>query len=182
MSRLAKQPIPLPQGVKCRVSDTEVTVKGPKGELAMLKNKHVEVEVKEGRVYTRISDEEDRELRAYWGLVARLIQNMIQGVVEGFQKKLEINGVGYKANMKGDILVLNVGYSHVVEFPKPKGIEISVEKNVIIVSGIDKQLVGQTAAQIRKVRKPEPYKGKGIKYSDEVIRRKAGKVSKTAGT
>lgn len=182
MSRLAKKPLILPDGVVCEVTDNEIIVKGPKGELKMPVNPLVKVEVKDKEVSFKVSDPEDQEQKSHWGLVASLVKNMVVGVTEGYEKKLEINGVGYKAQLKGSDLELNVGYSHPVIFKKPEGVDISVEKNIITISGIDKQLVGQVAAKIRSIRKPEPYKGKGIKYVDEVIRRKAGKVGKaTAG-
>lgn len=167
----------IPAGVTATVSDKKVSVKGPKGNLEL--DLPIGVFVKqEGSEIIVSPDTTNDQSPAMWGLVRTLIQNLITGVTAGFEKKLEINGVGFKAAMQGTNLVLNVGFSHQVNFAVPKGIEIKVEKNVISVSGIDKYLVGQTAANIRKIKKPEPYKGKGIKYSDEVIIRKEGKTVK----
>ena len=180
MSRLAKKPIELPQGVTCEVSEDLITVKGAKGQLQMPVNPRVSVVVADNLVTLTVADPEDIELKAHWGLIASLLTNMIVGVTEGYEKKLEINGVGYKAQIKGKNLELNVGYSHSVEYKVPEDVAVAVDKNIISVSGIDKQRVGQIAAEIRAVKKPEPYKGKGIKYIDEVIRRKAGKVGKAA--
>jgi len=180
MSRLAKKPIKLPQGVTCEVKNDFIIVKGTKGELRISVNPFVKVELKDNSIILNVVDPEDKKTKAHWGLIASLIMNMITGVTEGYEKKLEINGVGHKAQMKGKDLELHVGFSHPVDFKVPVDIVVNVEKNVITVSGIDKQRVGQVAAEIRDVKKPEPYKGKGIKYLDEVIRRKAGKVGKAA--
>ncbi|MGB0757782.1 MAG: 50S ribosomal protein L6 [Patescibacteria group bacterium] len=180
MSRLAKKPIEIPNGVTVTVADGEVRVKGPKGELSMPENHRVAMAVTDKDITLTIADEKDKEQRAHWGLIASLVKNMMVGVTEGYEKKLEINGVGFKAQMKGKDLELNVGFSHPVTYKIVEGVKVEVDKNVISVSGIDKQLVGQVAAEIRAVKKPEPYKGKGIKYIDEVIRRKAGKVGKAA--
>ncbi len=178
MSRIAKKPIEIPNGVTFVVSEGNYEVKGPKGELIMKKVPMVMIDQKDNQIITSIKDEENGEQKAFWGTATRVIQNMLIGVSEGFVKKLEINGVGYKAEMKGKELELNVGYSHSILFPETSGVSIQVEKNIITISGIDKVLVGQVAANIRKIRKPEPYKGKGIKYIDEVIRRKEGKQVK----
>ena len=180
MSRVGKKPVRIPSGVEVRIEGDRVKVKGPKGSLEVAIHPHVTVSIDNGEVRVTVKDENDVSDRALWGLFVRLIENMVKGVTEGFEKKLEINGVGYKVSVQGKVLKLEVGFSHEVDFPVPEGLEISVEKNVITVSGIDKQLVGETAARIRRVRKPEPYKGKGIKYADEVIRRKAGKASKAS--
>ncbi len=180
MSRLAKKPIELPQGVTCEVSEGFITVSGAKGKLQIAVDPLVSVIVADQSITLTVADPENIEMKAHWGLIASLIRNMIIGVTEGYEKKLEINGVGYKAQMKGKNLELNVGFSHSVEFKVPEDVAVSVEKNIITISGIDKQRVGQIAAEIRAVKKPEPYKGKGIKYIDEVIRRKAGKVGKAA--
>lgn len=185
MSRIGKQPVVIPSGVTITVTDGVMTVKGPKGELSQKLNPLVNVEVTESEVIvTRDSDA--REKRSLHGLTRSLIQNMVIGVTEGYQKRLEINGVGYRFKIAGKKLTLNLGYSHPIEYTAPEGIEFKddpeVKKgNVLIVSGIDKQKVGQTAAEIRSFRKPEPYKGKGIKYEDEYIRRKAGKAAAKAG-
>lgn len=180
MSRIGKRPIKIPQGVEVSVDKDKINVKGPKGELSQKIHHKVKIEKNEDELKVKVNDPEDRRQKALWGLFASLINNMIIGVTEGFEKRLEINGVGYGAQLQGDKLILRVGYSHPVEFDLPNGIEAQIEKNIITISGIDKKLVGETAAQIRSVRKPEPYKGKGIKYIDEIIRRKAGKAAKTA--
>jgi len=178
MSRIGKQPIELPSGVTCTIADRVVTIKGPKGELSTSLPPKTSATVGEGSITVSIPNENDSKQNAFWGLARSLIANMVLGTTEGYSKQLEVNGVGYKVAMKGTTLVLNVGYSHTIEFPAPDGIIISTEGNMITVTGIDKQLVGETASQIRKIRKPEPYKGKGIKYSTEIVRRKAGKVMK----
>jgi len=175
MSRIGKQPIIIPENVEVKIERDKILVKGPKGELEQKIYPLFRFDVKDKRLCIGVKNENIKYERALWGTFQRLISNMIKGVVEGFEKKLEINGIGYKAEIKKDKLILNVGYSHPVEFFIPSGIEINVEKNIIIVKGIDKQLVGETAAQIRRIRKPEPYKGKGIKYLDEVVQRKLGK-------
>lgn len=180
MSRIGKQPVMIPSGVTASSSDDgTIIVKGPKGELSYKPNPLVTVEITETQMNV-IRDGEERERRAMHGLVRSLLQNMVTGVSTGYQKKLEINGVGYKAQVQGNKLVLNLGYSHPIEYPTPDGIEFKMDedkKNLLIVSGIDKQKVGQVASEIRGFRKPEPYKGKGIKYLEERIRRKAGKTA-----
>lgn len=180
MSRIGKKIIELPEGVSVTLAGGEVQVKGPKGELKRVFPRGVSVEVKDKTVEVHIADIENRQQRAFWGLSRALLANMVEGVSKGFVKKLEIKGIGYKAEVKGTTLVLNVGFSHQVEFKPAAGITITVEKNIITVTGIDKQVVGETAANIRKIRKPEPYKGKGIRYVDEQVRQKAGKVVKSA--
>jgi len=177
MSRLGRLPIELPEGTQAKKEDGFIVVKGPKGELKTKSTKLVNINISEKEILITIEDEKSKRQKSMWGLYRSLVNNMVVGVNEGYEKKLEVNGVGYKTEVRGKVLVLNVGYSHPVEFDIPEGIEISVEANVITIKGIDKQLVGETAAQIRKVRKPEPYKGKGIKYIDEIIRRKAGKAA-----
>lgn len=179
MSRLGKKPIPIPEGVAFTVGEDGYRAVGPKGEnfQPLVPRVRVEVEGEEIRV-TAINPNRDED-KAFWGLAVSLIRNMLEGVSKGFSRQLEINGIGYRAEMKGKDLVLNVGYSHPIIFSAVEGVEIKVEKNIITVSGVDKQLVGQVAANIRKIRKPEPYKGKGIRYIDEVVRRKAGKQVKT---
>lgn len=177
MSRLGKLPIKLPEGTQAKVEKDFIIVKGPKGELKNQLSELVNVEIKEGEIIVSIKNEDNTKEKSFWGLYRSLINNMVVGVNEGFEKKLEINGVGYRAQVGGNDLTLNVGYSHPVVFQLPDGISASVEGNVITISGINKQLVGETAARVRKVRKPEPYKGKGIKYIDEVIRRKEGKAA-----
>lgn len=180
MSRVGKKPVDIPSGAEVKLEDGKVVVKGPKGTLEQDIHPLVSVKIEDDQVHVSVNDEENVKQRALWGLFVRLIGNMVTGVTEGFEKKLEVNGVGFKAAMQGNVLKLDVGFSHSVEFPAPEGVDISVEKNVVTVSGIDKQQVGEVAAQIRRVRKPEPYKGKGIKYMEEVIQRKAGKTGKAA--
>ena len=177
MSRIGKQPIAIPKGIEVTLDGTTITVK--KGNKSSIIPTHgrVEVEVADGNVvFTRKG--EDQESSAFWGTYRALTSNAIVGLDQGFKKSLEINGVGFRAALKGNVLELQLGYSHPINFEIPDGIEITVEKNIIGVTGADKQQVGQTAAIIRGFRKPEPYKGKGVKYTDEVIIRKAGKTSK----
>ncbi len=179
MSRIGKKPITIPQGVEVKIDGTQVTVKGSKGTLQVEVLPVVKTEMTDGQLIFSIENPEEKKDRALWGLFRNLVNNAIIGVSQGFTKSLEINGVGFKAMMQGKDLSLNVGFSHPVLFKTPEGITIETEKNVIKISGIDKQMVGQAAAEIRAIKKPEPYKGKGIKYSDEIIRRKAGKVVKS---
>lgn len=174
MSRIGRKPILIPEGVEVKIEDNVVMVKGPKGELKREIRPEVKIEKKDNQILV-VPAKETKKTRAFWGLFRTLIFNMIEGVKEGYEKKLELQGIGYKANLEGEDLLLNVGYSHPVKIKKPEGIIFSVEKNIITISGIDKELVGQTAAKIRKVRKPEPYKGKGIRYFGEEVRRKVGK-------
>ena len=178
MSRIGRKPVVVPAGVEVAVNGNIVTVKGPKGQLEQEISKNLTVEVKEGEVVvTRPTD--NREDRSQHGLARTLINNMIIGVTQGFEKKMQLIGVGYKAEKKGNTLVMNLGYSHPVEMVDPEGITTEVPNATeIIVKGADKALVGNYAANIRAWRKPEPYKGKGIKYVDEVIRRKEGKTGK----
>ncbi|MBL7022157.1 50S ribosomal protein L6 [Patescibacteria group bacterium] len=180
MSRIGKQPIIIPEKVEVKIEGNNIFVKGPKGELTMEKVTAVNVEVKDKEILVTIPEGSKKEIRSLWGTTRSIIDSLVTGVVEGFKKQLEINGVGFKAEMKGKVLVLNVGFSHQVEYNIPEDITASVEKNIITIEGIDKQRVGQITAEIRSIKKPEPYKGKGIKYIDEVIRRKAGKVAKGA--
>jgi large subunit ribosomal protein L6 len=177
MSRIGKQPIEIPQGVQTTLKDSLLTVQGPLGTLAYTIPAGVSIEVQESKiVVTRATDQ--KRHRALHGLVRSLVNNMVTGVSAGFTKTLEIVGIGYRARKEGNVLNLAVGYSHPVNFPVPEGITIDVEgQNTVIVKGIDKQKVGQVAADIRKIRKPEPYKGKGIRYSDEIVRRKVGKTA-----
>jgi len=180
MSRIGKNPIDIPEGVQVTIEKQIVRVKGPKGELEQEIHPAIGIEQKDKQLSFTIADENYKKANAFWGLYRSLVNNIIIGVTEGFQKQLEINGVGYKASSSGKKLTLNVGYSHPVEFEMPEGIEAKVDGNIITISGINKQQVGEVAANIRKIRKPEPYKGKGIKYIDEVIIRKVGKAAKTA--
>ncbi|MFA6909436.1 MAG: 50S ribosomal protein L6, partial [Patescibacteria group bacterium] len=161
--------------------DSYVSVKGPKGELKQSVPLHVKCVIEAQTVQISVSNPDVKDQRALWGLMRALVANMIKGVTDGFEKKLEINGIGFKAAVQGQSITLNLGFSHPVIFKLPDGVTAKVEKNVIIISGIDKQLVGETAATIRRLKPPEPYKGKGIKYADEIVRRKAGKVVKAAG-
>lgn len=178
MSRIGRQPVAIPAGVEVRVADGNVvTVKGPKGTLTRTFDDQMNIKVEENEVIVSRPNDLNRN-KALHGLTRTLIHNMVQGVSEGFTKKLEINGVGYRASKDGKKLVLNLGYSHPVEMMDPEGIETKVDGNNIIVSGICKEKVGQYAAEIRTKRPPEPYKGKGIKYDYEVIRRKEGKTGK----
>jgi large subunit ribosomal protein L6 len=178
MSRIGRQPVAIPAGVEVRVADGNVvTVKGPKGTLTRTFDDQMNIKVEENEVIVSRPNDLNRN-KALHGLTRTLIHNMVQGVSEGFTKKLEINGVGYRASKDGKKLVLNLGYSHPVEMMDPEGIETKVDGNNIIVSGISKEKVGQYAAEIRTKRPPEPYKGKGIKYDYEVIRRKEGKTGK----
>ncbi|MGN0243790.1 MAG: 50S ribosomal protein L6 [Lachnospiraceae bacterium] len=179
MSRIGRMPIAVPAGVTVDIAENNlVTVKGPKGTLS--KSLPVEMDIKqEGEevIVTRPNDL--KKMKSLHGLTRTLINNMVVGVTDGYEKKLEVNGVGYRAQKQGSKLVLSLGYSHPVEMEDPEGVEAVVEgQNIIIVKGIDKEKVGQYAAEIREKRKPEPYKGKGIKYADEVIRRKVGKTGK----
>jgi large subunit ribosomal protein L6 len=176
MSRIGKMPVTIPAGVDVKVDGDNVVVKGPKGQLERKISKKIGVALNDGVIsVTRSND--DKESRSLHGLSRTLINNMVVGVSDGFERRLDINGVGYKAEKKGNILVLNLGYSHPVELPDPDGIETEVPAATeIIVRGIDKALVGNYAAIIRGWRPPEPYKGKGVKYREEVIRRKEGKA------
>ena len=178
MSRIGKRPIPVPPKVTVTINGQHVAVKGPKGELSRTLPPEVEV-VQEGDTVLVNRRNESRPARQRHGLCRTLIANMVEGVSQGFQKRLEIQGVGYRAQVQGRNLVLNVGYSNPVQIEPPDGIQVAVENNTnVIVSGIDKEIVGNTTARIRAVRPPEPYKGKGIRYAGEVVRRKAGKAGK----
>jgi large subunit ribosomal protein L6 len=178
MSRIGKKEIPLPKGVEVRQDGDAVLVKGPKGSLTTPIVPGIGVKVENNVVAFTRSDEEKRT-RAFHGLMRALVANNVRGVSEGFKRELDIVGVGYRAEVKGKEVVFQLGYSHPVRFPVPEGIDIAVDAKTghITVTGIDKQKVGQTAAEIRSLREPDPYKGKGIKYSDEIIRRKAGKAA-----
>jgi len=177
MSRVGKEPIPIPDGVKVSLENGLITAEGPKGRVSESLLEGIPVDVSDG-VITVTRNGESRDLRSKHGLMRALIANAVRGVSEGFSKQLEIHGVGYKAQLKGTEVHLALGYSHPVVFPVPEGIEVDVEEkaNRITVKGASRQQVGQVAAEIRSLRKPEPYKGKGIRYSDEVVRRKVGKA------
>ena len=178
MSRIGNKPVVIPAGVTVDLKDNTVTVKGPKGELTYTFNQNISLEQREGEVvFTRPDD--SKENKTIHGTTRAVFNNMVVGVTEGFQKELELIGVGYRAQLQGKNLVLNVGYSHPVEFTPEEGVEIEVPSNTkVIVKGYDKQKVGELAANIRGVRPPEPYKGKGIRYVDEFVRRKEGKTGK----
>jgi large subunit ribosomal protein L6 len=178
MSRIGNKPIPLPKGVEVKQDGNAVTVKGPKGSLITPIVPGIGVKI-EGNVVSFTRNDNEGKTRAIHGLMRALVANNVTGVTEGFKKELDIVGVGYRAEVKGKEVVFQLGYSHPVRFPIPKGIDINVDGKTghIVVTGIDKQQVGQTAAEIRSLREPDPYKGKGIKYSDEIIRRKAGKAA-----
>ena len=177
MSRIGKQPIEIPSGVTVDVKGDAVHVKGPKGNLEQFTVSLVDIKV-EGNQVILTRKNESKPARANHGLMRSLIANMVEGVTKGFEKKLAVQGVGYRADVKGANLVLNLGYSHLIEYPIPTGIAISVDKqNNISVTGFDKQLVGQVAANIREFRKPDHYKGKGVRYHDEYVRIKAGKTA-----
>ena len=178
MSRIGKMPIAVPAGVTVDIAENnKVTVKGPKGELSRVLPAEMKITQEDGEIKVERPNDEKKN-RSLHGLTRTLINNMVVGVTEGYKKTLEVNGVGYRAAKQGKKLVLNLGYSHPVEMEDPEGLETTVEDNKIIVSGIDKEKVGQFAAEIRATRAPEPYKGKGIKYDYEVIRRKVGKTGK----
>jgi len=179
MSRIGKAPIELPKGVTVDIKETAVTVKGPKGTLSQSFHPDMNVEIDNG-VLTVVRPSDSREHRSLHGLTRALLNNMVVGVSDGFKKILQVEGVGYRAAMNGTTLELNVGYSHPVYFEPPEDVAFAVENRnkTIIVSGIDKQVVGELSAQIRKTRPPEPYKGKGIRYDNEFVRRKAGKTGK----
>jgi len=182
MSRIGKRKIVLSDKVTFAIVGEDVVIKGPKGELKEKLHPHVSVTKNaDNQLEVMVADTELKSDRALWGLYNALITNMVHGVTEGFSKQLEINGVGYRAEAKGSKqLILHVGYSHPVEFDIPEGLACAIDKNVITISGIDKKLIGAFAANVREIRKPEPYKGKGIKYMDEHIIRKAGKQAKGA--
>jgi large subunit ribosomal protein L6 len=175
MSRIGKKPVAIPAGVTASMADGTLSVKGPKGELSMPMSDLISYEMKDEALSVQPANK-SREARAFWGMQRTLVQNLVTGVTEGFTKVLEITGVGYRANSQGKTLKLQLGYSHDVDFAIPEGIEIKTPDNTTVeISGIDKQKVGQVAAEIRRWRKPEPYKGKGIKYRGEYIFRKEGK-------
>jgi large subunit ribosomal protein L6 len=177
MSRIGKLPIHLPSGTQARIEDGFIFIKGPKGELSERIHGKVNVKIEADSVLVDVNDKENFREKALWGLFRSLIANMVEGVNKGFEKKLELSGVGFRVQLSGKKLVLNLGFSHPVDFPIPDGISAAVEGNAVTLSGINKQLVGETAALIRRLKEPEPYKGKGIKYSNEIIRRKAGKTA-----
>jgi large subunit ribosomal protein L6 len=174
MSKIGKQPINIPAGVEIKIDGRFVIAKGPKGELKREVPKEIKVEIKEKEIIVSPGLETKRT-NALWGLTRALIFNLVKGVSDGFGKRLEIQGVGYKAVLQGSKLVLSLGFSHPVEIEEAEGVKFAVEKNIIVITGPDKEKVGQVAASIRALKKPEPYKGKGIRYVGEIVRRKAGK-------
>jgi large subunit ribosomal protein L6 len=175
MSRVGKQPVPIPDGVGVSFKAQKVDVKGPKGSLSRVMHDDVDLKVEDGAIHVTVSGESKKN-KALQGLSRTLVANMIHGVTQGFQRVLEIVGVGYRVELKSNTLTFALGYSHPVVLKLPEGIEASIEKTKVILSGIDKELLGATAAKIRSFRAPEPYKGKGIKYAEERIIRKAGKA------
>lgn len=192
MSRIGKKPVILPSGITAELAGNILTVKGSKGALNLEIHPKVQVTVQDNEVLVDVAKKEDKREKALWGLFRALVQNMVDGLTTGFAKQLDVVGVGFKAEMRGQTLVLSLGFSHQIEFPIPEGLEVKVEKDpskvtiqqyqtTITLNSIDKHLVGQVAANIRELKKPEPYKGKGIRYSDEAIIRKAGKVVKAVG-
>jgi len=179
MSKIGKKPIDIPSGVTVSIGDgNNVVIKGTKGELKYKFHRDINIEMKESKVFLS-PKRETKKIRAIWGLSRALFANMVTGVEKGYSEQLELQGVGFRASIKGRDLELNIGFSHPVIFKSPEGIDLKVEKNIITVSGIDKQMVGQVAADIRSLKKPEPYKGKGIRYVGEQVRKKVGK--KVAG-
>ncbi len=181
MSRIGRSPIPVPDKVDVTIADGVVQVKGPKGELSQAVPVGIHVVRQDGLLVVERESEEKR-YKALHGLTRTLVNNMVLGVTNGYTRTLEITGVGYRATMSGSRLSLALGYSHPVEVVAPEGVRLATEgQNRVVITGIDKQQVGETAAQIRRLRPPEPYKGKGIRYSDEVVRRKAGKAGKVGG-
>ncbi|MBN1827416.1 MAG: 50S ribosomal protein L6 [Candidatus Eisenbacteria bacterium] len=176
MSRIGRQPVPIPAGVDVRVTDGVVEVKGPKGALNYAHHPEIRVEVKEGAIHvTRPTDEPKH--RSLHGLVRTLIANLVEGVTKGYERSLEINGVGYRAQLEGNTVSLSLGFAAPIQYVPPEGVDVTVEGNRVIVRGIDKKMVGEVAAKIRSFRPPEPYNGKGVKYLEEVIKRKAGKAT-----
>ena len=179
MSQIGKKPIEIPEKVEVKIEGRAILVRGPKGELSreILPEINVALQDKNLLVSPKIKT---KRAKAFWGLTRTLIDNLIKGVTVGYEKKLEMKGVGYRANTEGNDIILHLGFSHPVKIESPEGIKFLVEKNIITVSGIDKELVGQIAAKIRRVRPPEPYKGKGVRYLGELVRRKVGKKAATA--
>ena len=181
MSRIGKKPVLLPQGVSATVAGQAVTIKGPKGELSLTLHPHASVseQQEEGVSSLEIAVlDPEREDRAIWGTMRALLAQMVKGVTDGYSKGLELNGVGFKMNLQGNVLTFSLGFSHDVKYTLPASVAAKIENNVLTLSGVDAQAVGRVAAEIRALKKPEPYKGKGFRYLDEIIRRKAGKAAK----
>ncbi|MFQ6617283.1 MAG: 50S ribosomal protein L6 [Fidelibacterota bacterium] len=180
MSRIGKLPVAIPSGVEVVINGNLLTVKGPKGELSSKFHKDMEIKIEDNQINV-LRPSDSRHHKALHGLTRSLINNMVEGVVNGFEKRLEMQGIGYSAELKGKRLILQLGFSHKIVFNPPEGIILEIpESNKIVVKGIDKQLVGQVAAKIRSFKEPEPYKGKGIRYSGEYVKRKAGKAASSA--
>jgi large subunit ribosomal protein L6 len=175
MSRVGRKPVALPQGVQVNVKDGKLQVKGPKGDLHRVLHPDVSVKVDKGAVHVE-RKREDREGKALHGLTRALLNNMVLGVTKGWERSLEINGVGYRAEVKGQKLSMTLGFSHPIDYDLPKGVSAKVDKNIITLMAADRELLGETAAKVRSFRPPEPYKGKGVKYVEETIRRKVGKT------
>jgi len=178
MSRIGKKPISIPENTEVKIENNLISVKGPKGNISKKIDPQIKIEIKDGKILVYPDEKatrKNKKINALWGLTRAIIFNMIKGVTEGYQKKLIIEGVGYRGRVEGNELILNLGFSHPVKIEQTDDIKFSVDKNILIVEGVDKEKVGQIAAQIRKIRPPEPYKGKGIRYEGEIIRRKAGK-------
>lgn len=183
MSKIGKKPIKIPEGVTVNVGGNEVTVRGPKGELRRGLPADFSIVIEGNTLQVNAPETLKKNTRALWGTLRAHVANMVKGVSEGFEKKLEFEGIGYRTEVSGGELILSVGFTHPVRLKIPEGVSVSVSKNTILVSGIDKEKVGKFAAEIRKVRPPEPYKGTGIRYVGEIIRRKAGKkLAGAAGT
>ena len=181
MSRVGKKPIVLPEGVEAEIKPDQAVIKGPKGTLTLKLHPLVKLIKEDKTLKVEVVHPEVKKERSLWGLFGSLLKNMVEGVTKGFEEKLEMSGIGFKAELKGQKLILSIGFSHTVDFAIPEGIEASVDKEIITIKGIDKILVGEIAARLRALKKTEPYKGKGIKYVGEIIRRKAGKAAvKTA--
>lgn len=180
MSRIGRQPINIPEGVEVRIDGNDIIVRGPKGELQVKLIKNMDVKIESNTITVKPSLESS-DTQKQFGLARTLIANMVTGVSEGFKKELEVNGVGFRVQMKGSDLEMNLGFSHPIIFKSPDGVNITTNQNIITIEGIDKQMVGEAAANIRAFKKPEPYKGKGIRYIDEYVRRKAGKAAAKAG-
>jgi large subunit ribosomal protein L6 len=183
MSRIGKQPVVFPAGVKVQLADGKIRVEGPKGKLELTYHRNMKVQLDEAKKSISVSRPDDERLnRSLHGLTRSLIANMVEGVTKGYEKRLKIEGIGYQARMEKKTLVLTVGYANAVEMPPPEGVVVELtDPTTIIIKGADKQKVGQYAAEVRKVRKPEPYKGKGIRYENEQVRRKEGKSFASGG-
>ena len=181
MSRIGKQPVEIPNNVEISIDGRAVTLKGPRGELGYELPEELQVEQENSFLFVKPQNTLNPQIRALWGLWRALLANAVVGVTEGYQKELELHGVGYRGQKRGDSLELQLGYSHPVSYAPPEGVKVNMEKNVITVEGIDKQLVGQVAAEIRALRPPDSYKGKGVRYVGEVLHLKPGKAAKVMG-